>query len=120
MLNVRAASEFISSLMRTDSPQDHTDWVRPISEWRDSLPPGLQVHAVRRWSASNVCLLVLMAASYRMECMLYRLLRNRSRGKDDSSFDDLSLRLYGAVFELETIIGRVMAHDLTQYTTLLL
>ncbi|EXJ91718.1 hypothetical protein A1O3_00268 [Capronia epimyces CBS 606.96] len=98
-----------------------------ISHWRSSLPAELSVDMVVRWSKENVWILVLAAMSYRLECVFYREVKKQLRtvtmdgvnadtdADTNANLDWASQRLYSSVFELDTVIGRVLTHNLGQF-----
>lgn len=85
---------------RGDDPRTLT---RRISDWRLALP-DLLVHHLQR--PDNVWSTVLLAISYRFECILLRLLGVWWRGKDAAWYGWTRGRLREAIFELDTIAGR--------------
>ena len=67
----------MSPLERAGMPRKPTDVVETILQWCSALPLELQIHAIQHWSTTNAGLLVLLAFSFHVECMVYRLTRNR-------------------------------------------
>lgn len=57
-------------------------------------------------------ILLLLAMSYRMECIFYRTLRKRYRDINLTRCEWATQRLWSSMFELGTVIGRAMAHDI--------
>lgn len=61
-----------------------------------------------------------MASSYRFECIFYRLLLNRSMatGQPNSRTQVLKQRLRASVFELDTIVSRLMVNNTLTFANL--
>jgi hypothetical protein len=86
-----------------------------LISWRTSLPEVLQIKVSQLSMSEDVMWpMVLMATSYRFECIFYRILCKRYQTADRISSQYLSTeqRLHAAMFELDAIIGRVMAYDM--------
>ncbi|KAI5462052.1 hypothetical protein BGZ63DRAFT_423354 [Mariannaea sp. PMI_226] len=84
----------------SDDPQTLTD---RISAWRLALPDIL-VHDIQH--PENLWSTVLLAISYRFECILLRLLRLWWRRRNASWYEWAKKKLQSAIFELDTITGR--------------
>jgi hypothetical protein len=78
----------------------------------------MHVESVQEWSASNIWILVLMAMSYRLECVFYRALRERYRTSADESVHRAARRQQSAMFELDTIIDRFVLHNVARFCPL--
>jgi hypothetical protein len=87
-----------------DDPQTLT---HRISAWRLALP-DLLIHDIQR--PDNVWSTVLLAISYRFECILLRLLRVWWRRRDASWYAWTRGKLHAAMFELDTIAGRTWSN----------
>lgn len=83
-----------------------------ISSWRSSLPEDLLIDRVTRWSSANVWIIVLLALSYRLECLLYRWVREQTRGLDEDAFAWSKQQLLSSIFELDTLMKRAIVHGL--------
>lgn len=83
-----------------------------LYSWREALPPELSAETIHHWSHQNIWVLILRAMSYRLECLLYRKVR-RLHGV---GCDHLTLRTLqkqqNAMLELDTILDRIIIHDL--------
>lgn len=53
----------------------------------------------------------LLAASYRLECILYRTLKLCWKTGDAARHDWARARLRSSMFELDTLFGRALAND---------
>ncbi|RFU27849.1 hypothetical protein B7463_g8504, partial [Scytalidium lignicola] len=82
-----------------------------ISQWRRSLPAELHTDSVGDWTTDEIWILVLKAMSYRLECVLYRNLKELCAGEENSSRRALQ-KQQDAMLELDAILDRVMLHDL--------
>ncbi|PPJ50280.1 hypothetical protein CBER1_04886 [Cercospora berteroae] len=86
-----------------------------LLHWRTTLPTELRVDIVYEWSAANVWILVLAGISYRFQSLLYRALTEQyGILNHDLSALRASLKQEAAMFELGTILRRIMLHDLIQ------
>ncbi|CZR65931.1 uncharacterized protein PAC_15831 [Phialocephala subalpina] len=81
-----------------------------FSTWRESLPIELQIGKVGEWSRDSIWILVLMAMSYRLECLFYHALREQYKSAGDERLSTAVERLHLAMFEIDTIVGRVMLY----------
>ena len=87
-----------------------------LTQWYDALPPELNVEAIQKWSVDNVWALILKATSRRLECIYYRTLRQRFKATTEEPRRVQALQnQQNAMFELDTIINRLMLHQLTRY-----
>ena len=59
----------------------------------------------------NIWCTHLLATSYRFECVIYRILRTWWQDKDPEQHVWAKNRLRASIFELDTIIGRIVASD---------
>jgi len=87
-----------------------------MSSWRNSLPDELRVSHILEWNQENSWVLVLMAFSYRMECIFYRSLRKANLQNEDV-VRHAGHRLVDAIFELNIVIERVVMHQLVQFSS---
>lgn len=78
----------------------------------------MHVETVREWSVGNVWVLVLMAMSYRLECIFYRAMRKLPWSLDESTRNQLAKKQQSVMFELDTVTDRVALHDLTPFCPL--
>ncbi|PIA94147.1 Cutinase transcription factor 1 beta [Cercospora beticola] len=111
-------SRFVSLLSRGVEEFDLQGAQRLESDllhWRTTLPTELRADIVYEWSAANVWILVLAGISYRFQSLLYRTLAEQYRllNHDLSALRAL-LKQEAAMFELGTIIRRIILHDLIQ------
>ncbi|KAJ9143305.1 Fusaric acid cluster transcription factor FUB12 [Pleurostoma richardsiae] len=85
------------------------DLARAFESWRNSLPHVLQLNECQP-AGEAIWHTVLLATSYRFECIIYRLLRIWWQTKDPDRHWWAKKRLAAAMFELDTIIRRVVAN----------
>ncbi|KAJ9614358.1 hypothetical protein H2200_002494 [Cladophialophora chaetospira] len=85
---------------------------KAIHQWRKELPADLYVEMVENWSHDAVWILVLRAMSYRLECVLYRSLRNLYGAEEESSKHHALQKQQNAMLELSTVLDRIMLQDL--------
>lgn len=86
-----------------------------ITVWRDNLPDELRVEKIQHWDSSNIWALIICALSYRLECVVYRTIRQRARNTKPETMALANQKLLAAIFELDTILRRGMVHDVIQY-----
>lgn len=87
-----------------------------IATWRRRLPEDLSQSRVQFWSRDNVWIIVLLALSYRLECVFYRHAREVMHQEgDESTVSWCRQQLWGCVFELDTLMNRAVMHDLIRY-----
>jgi len=93
-----------------------------LLRWRKDLPTEMHIERVHEWSVSNIWPLVLLARSYLLECIMYRMIRNNHRAASGVSTPIARAirRLPTAIFELDTIVDRIMLHDLARFCPLYL
>lgn len=91
-------------------------YAEEITTWRRQLPEDLSPARVQSWSRDNVWIIVLLALSYRLECVFYRHAREVMQQEGDkSTVSWCRQQLWGCVFELDTLMNRAVMHDLIQY-----
>ncbi|RFU28806.1 hypothetical protein B7463_g7554, partial [Scytalidium lignicola] len=88
------------------------DLADKFSMWRQSLPEEFQAERIQSWSNYNMWILLLLAVSYRLECIFYRTLQKRYKTENVTLYDWATQRLWSCMFELDTIIGRAVTHDI--------
>ncbi|KAH8812472.1 hypothetical protein F5884DRAFT_855768 [Xylogone sp. PMI_703] len=71
----------------------------------------LHTDSVGDWTTDKIWILVLKAMSCRLECVLYRNLRKISAGEEASTRRALQ-KQQDAMLELDSILDRIMLHDL--------
>ncbi|KAH7127316.1 fungal-specific transcription factor domain-containing protein [Dactylonectria macrodidyma] len=91
---------------------DHHDrdpqcMVEPLEAWRISLRETLQMNG--QLHQLDMTSSFLLASSYRFECILLRLLRPRWQSLDPARRELARRQLRFAMFELDTITGRMLA-----------
>ncbi|KAL6880732.1 hypothetical protein J3F83DRAFT_757875 [Trichoderma novae-zelandiae] len=92
-----------------------------FTEWRNALPKVAASNNVAlEIRPQEISLATLEASSYRFECIFYRLLLSRSRasGKKSDRIDVFKRRLRTAIFELDTIVSRLLVADLLRFANL--
>lgn len=82
-----------------------------IVAWRCDLPPKLRADIASHWSDSHVWVTVIHAFSFRLECLFYRTLRRRVDMVDPADVAYVNQRLQSAIFELSSVLRRVMAYE---------
>lgn len=90
---------------------------KSLLDWRRSLPAELFPEGVHHWTVENVWILLLMAMSYRLECILYRTLGKHPTA-DAASIQRAAQRQQNAMFELDTVIERIMQNQVAQFCPL--
>ena len=80
----------------------------------------MRIQNIQEWTSSRIWVLVLMAMSYHLECIFYRTLRERSRERagTDSLMDPWAQKQQHAMFELDTIIRRVVLAKVAKFCPL--
>ena len=93
---------------------------RTLFVWRTSLPPELRLDNIQVWTSGKIWVLVLMAMSYHLECIFYRTLRERSRGRasTDVLMDPWAQKQQHAMLDLDTIIRRIVLAKVAQFCPL--
>ncbi|KAH0494634.1 hypothetical protein TgHK011_001250 [Trichoderma gracile] len=92
-----------------------------FTEWRNSLPKvALSNHGALQTRQQEISLETLEASSYRFECIFYRLLLSRSVAsrQNNGQIDAFKRRLRTAIFELDTIVSRLLVADLLKFANL--
>ncbi|EHK25589.1 uncharacterized protein TRIVIDRAFT_229678 [Trichoderma virens Gv29-8] len=82
-----------------------------FSAWHVSVPEPLLPNP-RQDPRDNPWHIVLIATSYRFQCMLFRWLRKHWEGKDSLLSENANNCLKLAMYELDAIIGRALVHDM--------
>jgi hypothetical protein len=86
-----------------------------LTSWRASLPEVLQLRSTQLGTRDDeIWPSILLATSYRLECILYRTLCKQQQRADSSpaEYTTMKQRLHAAMFELDTVIGRVTAYGM--------
>ncbi|KAJ3548622.1 hypothetical protein NM208_g921 [Fusarium decemcellulare] len=95
----------------TSNPQrDYTTVIEPLEAWRSLLHEVLQID--NQGVQHDMPYSFLMASSYRFECILLRSLRPWWEQQDVTRSDWAKRRLRSAMFELDSIIGRMLTNDM--------
>ncbi|CEJ91840.1 hypothetical protein VHEMI07528 [[Torrubiella] hemipterigena] len=92
------------SLIKTKSPQDPRPSLNPLDAWRKSLAAKMHINNT---AETDVYYLNMQAMSYRLECILFRVIRHRWPNTEWSDWP--TQRLRAAILELDTIAMRVLA-----------
>ncbi|KAK5400806.1 hypothetical protein LTR06_011227 [Exophiala xenobiotica] len=99
-----------------------TEFPDAVAHWRRSLPKELLptedtlLSRVTLKPTSNVWMIVLLAMSFRLECLYYRTARDQLRPLNNSeAIDWCTKQLFESTFELDTLLNRAVVHDLVQY-----
>ncbi|ETS06861.1 hypothetical protein M419DRAFT_69430 [Trichoderma reesei RUT C-30] len=90
-------------------------------QWRDSLPKVAPSNPrALQTRPQEISLETLEASSYRFECIFYRSLLSRSvaSGEANDQIDAFKRRLRAAIFELDTIVSRLLVVDLLKFANL--
>jgi hypothetical protein len=102
----------------SESHLNVNDLARPFVLWRASLPELLRIQQYPEAARDNILPILLMATSYRIECVLYRAIRIGYQAKDEGRSSWAKQRLQVAMLELDTLIGKVMTYGLYESVTL--
>ncbi|RSL82428.1 hypothetical protein CEP51_005176 [Fusarium floridanum] len=86
--------------------RDPESVVQPLESWRVSLRETLQMSSQSQLDMTSS---FLLASSYRFECILLRLLRPKWQSLDPARSEWARRQLRYAMFELDTITGRMLA-----------
>ncbi|KAL6699269.1 hypothetical protein J3F84DRAFT_247347 [Trichoderma pleuroticola] len=92
-----------------------------FAEWRKSLPKDISFsRSLSPDRVDEIWVAALEASCYRFECIFYRSLLRRSlaRGGTGGQVDSLKQRLRMAIFELDTIISRLVMANLLRFANL--
>ncbi|RFU29310.1 hypothetical protein B7463_g7038, partial [Scytalidium lignicola] len=89
-----------------------------LSAWRSSIPDEIRMDSIEDWSFSNVWALVLMAMSYRFECIFYRDLKKRSRLDNRELAMQHERKQLNAMLHLDNVLEQIMLHNLTGFCPL--
>ncbi|KAJ3549754.1 hypothetical protein NM208_g329 [Fusarium decemcellulare] len=88
--------------------QDPKAVIEPLGTWRAALRESLQIQDI---SSFQISYSFLSGCSYRFECILLRVLLPRWKSRNLSQSEWIASRLRSAMFELDTIIGRLLASN---------
>lgn len=88
-----------------------------MNDWRQNLPALFHTDTLRQRKPENVWVFVLLVESYRTECLFYRAVRNFNQ-RNSSESSRVAQMYDGAVFELNTLVERICAHEIVQYCPL--
>ncbi|KAL7952280.1 hypothetical protein V8C34DRAFT_319181 [Trichoderma compactum] len=94
-----------------------------FGEWRKPLPKDISYSGILLPDrVDEIWIAALEASCYRFECIFYRSLLRRSlaRGVTGGQVDSLKQRLRMAIFELDTIISRLVMVSLLRFANLTL
>ncbi|KAF5550813.1 cutinase transcription factor 1 beta [Fusarium napiforme] len=87
--------------------------ILPLDAWRTSLPE--RMHLMASFADSEIYHLEALTTSYRFECIMCRLLRRgRWQMSDGGLREWAQQRFRSAIFELDTIVKRVMINNTIQ------
>ncbi|KAF5574293.1 cutinase transcription factor 1 beta [Fusarium pseudocircinatum] len=87
--------------------------ILPLDAWRTSLPD--RMHLLASFADGEIYHLEALTTSYRFECIMCRLLRRgRWQMSDGSLREWAQQRFRSAIFELDTIVKRVMINNTIQ------
>ncbi|UKZ54440.1 hypothetical protein TrVGV298_008248 [Trichoderma virens] len=92
-----------------------------FAEWRESLPRDKSIsRSVSLDRVDDIWVAALEASCYRFECIFYRslLIRSLTGGETSGRVDVLKQRLRMAVFELDTIVSRLIMNNLLRFANL--
>lgn len=88
-----------------------------FSSWRNHLPDLLQIQEVSPQCYQKLLPITLIAASYRVECILYHALKKKYHGQNNDSHAWAKEKLRHTMFELDSLIGRAITLGLSgQYS----
>ncbi|KAK7582067.1 hypothetical protein V3481_014135 [Fusarium oxysporum f. sp. vasinfectum] len=79
--------------------------IQPIEAWRVSVQENLQMNNQSQFDRMSS---FLLASSYRFECILLRLFRPKWQSLDTERSEQARRQLRYAMFELDTIAGRML------------
>lgn len=99
------------SILKSDASPEPDRIESKFKAWRTSLHPSLKEEHGSQPEA-QYCRLVLLASSYRYECVIFRLLWQQFKSRDLASRKQAERRLRLATYELDILIGRALAYDL--------
>ncbi|PKK47096.1 hypothetical protein CI102_9625 [Trichoderma harzianum] len=92
-----------------------------FAEWRKSLPKNVSFsHSSSQDRVDEIWVAALEASCFRFECIFYRSLLRRTlaRGATGGQVDSLKQRLRMAIFELDTIVSRLVIANLLRFANL--
>lgn len=97
----------------TPSAEEIHKRILPLDAWRTSLPDRMQLMA--SFADGEIYHLEALTTSYRFECIMCRLLRRgRWQMSDGGLREWAQQRFRSAIFELDTIVKRVMINNTIQ------
>ncbi|KAK6365164.1 hypothetical protein LTS17_011396 [Exophiala oligosperma] len=87
-----------------------------LMDWRWSLPNELHLEVVRKWTTENMWIMLLKVFSYRLECLLYRALRQRYKAcNEEDKAAEAARKQQNALFEVDTVIQRVFQNGIANW-----
>ncbi|KAL6810306.1 hypothetical protein J3E69DRAFT_350156 [Trichoderma sp. SZMC 28015] len=92
-----------------------------FAEWRKSLPKNVSFsRSSSQDRVDEIWVAALEASCFRFECIFYRSLLRRTlaRGVTGGQVDSLKQRLRMAIFELDTIVSRLVMANLLRFANL--
>ncbi|KAI8713678.1 Zn(2)-C6 fungal-type domain-containing protein [Fusarium sp. LHS14.1] len=93
--------------------EDVRKLIQPLDSWRTSLPDKMR--SASSSTEDEIYHIEVLTTSYRFECILCRLLRRgRWQIRDSSLCEWAQQRFRSAIFELNTIVQRVMINNTIQ------
>ncbi|KAL7911545.1 hypothetical protein GGI35DRAFT_443036 [Trichoderma velutinum] len=99
------------SVAKAGSPNSLAHIQEAFRAWHVSVPEPL-LPKPRQDPRDNPWHIVLIATSYRFQCMLFRWLRKHWEVKDSLLSENANECLKLAMYELDAIIGRALAYDM--------
>lgn len=88
------------------------DLARKFTDWRSSLPDSLRLNSNPCSVQENLEAIVLLATSFRFECILYHTLRRHYSTLDNAKHSRANQQLKTAMLEVDNLIGRAMTDGL--------
>ncbi|KIW78553.1 hypothetical protein Z517_08391 [Fonsecaea pedrosoi CBS 271.37] len=97
----------------TPSEEDCLRVGNALTSWRCALPVEFHLQGVGQWTAQNIWILLIIALSYRLECILCRALRQRYQSfNDHEKAQEAAQKQENALFEVDTVIERVLQNGI--------
>ncbi|OAG37863.1 hypothetical protein AYO21_07969 [Fonsecaea monophora] len=97
----------------TPSEEDCLRVGNALTSWRCALPVEFHLEGVGQWTAQNIWILLIIALSYRLECILCRALRQRYQSfNDHEKAQEAAQKQENALFEVDTVIERVLQNGI--------
>jgi hypothetical protein len=116
---VSSGGKFLRFARDPGSPITRTsahEYAEEFASWRKSLPDEFSITRISTWSSDNVWIVFLLAMSYRLECLFYRIAREHFKlNYDGETLNWCQQQLIESVFELDTLINRAIVHDVVKY-----